>query len=289
MCRKELFRTIADDLSGIMPADEAEGTAWWVLEELTGMSRTELLLWRGELEAAGLDDVLLRLHAGEPVQYIFGHTVWRGLDLLLNKSTLIPRPETAELVEWVLHDHPVGRRLRVLDAGTGSGCIAIAVKKERPEWDVTGIDISADALRIAEGNGQRNGVAARWRQADMTEEGKWQAEKWDIVISNPPYVRECEKVTMRSAVLDYEPHRALFVPDYDPLLFYRAMAKRLRTKEIYLEVNEALAAETEALLREYGYADTAVRKDSYGKQRMVRGRMVCQGSALLCGSGALRQ
>jgi len=274
MCRQELFRYIAGNLAGIMPADEAEGTAWWVLEELTGMSRTELLLWRGELEAAGLDDVLRRLHAGEPVQYIFGHTVWRGLDLHLDRSTLIPRPETAELVDWVLYDHPAGRRLRVLDVGTGSGCIAVAVKKERPEWDVTGIDLSENALRIAEDNGLRNGVEVKWQKGDITKTGAWKNEEWDIVVSNPPYVRESEKVSMKPSVLDFEPHSALFVPDDDPLLFYRAMARRLRTTEIYLEVNEALSEETETLLRTCGYAETEARRDIYGKQRMVRGRMV---------------
>jgi len=274
MCRRELFRAIAGKLADIMPADEAEGTAWWVLEELTGMSRTELLLWRGNLEVAGLEEVLQRLHAGEPVQYIFGHTMWRGLDLLLDKSTLIPRPETAELVAWVLHDHPAGGRLHVLDAGTGSGCIAIAVKKERPDWDVTGLDLSENALRTAEENGRRNGVEVRWLKGDLTQDEAWQDKRWDIVISNPPYVRESEKASMRPAVLDYEPHSALFVPDDDPLLFYRAMAKRLQTAEIYLEINEAFAAGTEALLLEYGYAATTAKKDVYGKQRMVRGRMV---------------
>lgn len=289
MRRQEIFRAVAGDLSGIMPADEAEGTAWWVLEELTGMSRTELLLRQGEPEVEGLDEVLFRLHAGEPVQYIFGHTVWRGLELQVNRDTLIPRPETAELADWVLHDHPAGRRLKVLDAGTGSGCIAIAVKKERPEWEVTGLDMSEKALRTAEANGLRNGVEVTWERDDITKSGPWRDKDWDIVISNPPYVRESEKVSMKPSVLDYEPHSALFVPDNDPLLFYGAMARHLRTTEIYFEVNEALAAGTEALLRECGYADTAVRTDIYGKQRMVRGRMVRKGGPLLRSGGALLQ
>ena len=275
MTLRELLGQTEAALRDIYPSGEARGIAWWIAEEMTGMSRTELLLSDSGIDAKGLDDVTRRLREGEPVQYIFGHTVWRGLDLKLNNSTLIPRPETAELADWVLQEHEGTQRLRVLDAGTGSGCIAIALKKERTNWEVTGIDISETALEAAAENSRRNGADVMWKQCDMTADETWHGEGWDIITSNPPYVRESEKMSMKPWVLNHEPHNALFVTDDDPLKFYRAIVSRKKAREVYFEVNEALATETTALLHKYGYTDTETRLDIYGKERMVRGRLVC--------------
>ena len=201
----------------------------------------------------------------------------------MTPATLIPRPETGELVEKlsVVSRQPSVPSLRVLDIGTGSGCIAIALKKRHPEWQVTGIDISAEAIEVARENARRNDAEVDFQVADIfsVAKGKDCSDEtggnrlFDLVVSNPPYICEKEKKDMRRNVLDYEPATALFVPDEDPLRFYRRIAELRWGKQLFFEINEAYADEMQAMLAAQGYAEIQVMEDSYGKPRIISCRM----------------
>lgn len=275
-----LVAHITSLLEDLYDRDEAESLAWWVAEETTGLSRTQLLCdCKGTTFSPYMQEVVSRLRHFEPIQYVFGHTLWCGLDLKVTPATLIPRPETAELVIKVESLKLKDERPRILDVCTGSGCIAIALKKRHPEWQVTGIDISAEAIEIAKENAQRNNVEVRFEVADIFDfngenyKGPMANGKYDIIVSNPPYIRESEKMEMRRNVLDFEPAQALFVPDDDPLKFYRRIASLRLGQQLFFEINEAFGNEVEQLMCEYGYADVQIIKDSYGKARIVEGRM----------------
>ena len=247
--------------------------------------------------------IIDRLLHFEPIQYIFGHTIWNGLDLLVTPATLIPRPETAELVERTNQKTKIlnlKSQIHVLDVGTGSGCIAISLKKAHPEWSVTGIDISPEAIEVARENAKRNGVEVDFYVADILSPSMGESEgasnlkfqisnlKYDVVVSNPPYICESEKVSMKPNVLDYEPSTALFVPDSDPLLFYRRIAE-LQTRRspnskqggaqtpkplfLFFEINEAYGPQLSAMLESIGYTDIQIHKDIYGKDRIIEARM----------------
>lgn len=221
--------------------------------------------------------IVERLRTGEPIQYILGETEFAGLVFRLNADTLIPRPETEELVLWVVAEN-LSACPRILDVGTGSGCIAIALAKTLPASCVSGIDISPEAVAQAVDNARLNGVKVAFEVRDILRSEDWEWPSFDVIVSNPPYVRESEKALMASRVLDYEPSRALFVPDSDPLLFYRAIAgfgKRYLSPggALFFEINEALGEEVLALLDGMGYVDLELRKDVFDKPRLVRGRL----------------
>ena len=295
-------------LSTAYPEDEARSLAWWIAEELTGKSRTELQFGCKDTTFSPImqeksQEIISRLLHFEPIQYIFGHTLWCGLDLLVTPATLIPRPETAELVERInLKSEILNLKspIHVLDVGTGSGCIAIALKKAHPEWSVTGIDISPDAIEVARENARRNNVEVDFYVADILSPSMGESEgasnlkfqisnlQYDVVVSNPPYICESEKVSMKPNVLDYEPSTALFVPDSDPLLFYRRIAE-LQTRRspnskqgeaqtpkplfLFFEINEAYGPQLSAMLESIGYTDIQIHKDIYGKDRIIEARM----------------
>lgn len=266
-------RYIVERLSQAYDRDEALALAYWVIEERTGLSRSELLLHTEMLEIPDLDDIIERLMAYEPVQYVFGHTLWAGLDLRVSAATLIPRPETAELLTLLPQSE---RPMRVLDIGTGSGCIAIAIKRTHPTWRVTAVDISEAALCVARENAARNGVEVQFEQQDILTApiaAPWYRYNYDIVISNPPYIRQMERNTMSENVLRHEPEGALFVPDEDPLLFYRAIAQLELAKTLYFEINEHLGVETAEMLRQNGYPNVKIIPDSYGKDRFIIARV----------------
>lgn len=275
---KQQINYIISQLRGYYPAEELHELAYWVVEETTGITRTEILIGRKDTKnIPNLEIILQKLRAHVPVQYIFGHTEWMGLNLHVTPATLIPRPETAELVAWVLQSASSKTHMRVLDIGTGSGCIAIALKHRAPQWYVMGIDINSEALEVARDNAQRNGVEVEWQQLDILDKNletkdDWQ---WDIVVSNPPYICEKEKIDMESCVLDYEPHSALFVPDTDPLLFYRRIAS-LKAPMLFFEINEAYGIEVCEMMREMGYMNVELKHDMYGKPRMVFGTIMRQ-------------
>lgn len=274
-----LVTYITDALRGYYDEHELRDLAWWVAEEATGLSRTELLTRCKDTEnSPDMEIILQRLRQHEPVQYVFGHTEWMGLDLRVNPATLIPRPETAELVDWVLEMFPLQKSmissgspaLKVADIGTGSGCIAIALKRHRPAWQVTGIDVSDEALAIARENGVHNGVDIQWQKQDILTD---EIGDFDVIVSNPPYICEHERASMDRQVLDYEPATALFVPDNDPLLFYRRIAEIRKGRHLFFEINEAYGDEMCDLLCGLGYKDVQLRRDIYGKARMVYGRI----------------
>ena len=290
---KQIISQISSQLQSAYPEDEARSLAWWIAEELTGKSRTELQFGCKDTAFSPImqeksQEIISRLLHFEPIQYIFGHTLWCGLDLLVTPATLIPRPETAELVERINVRMVNDQMVNVLDIGTGSGCIAIALKKAHPLWSVTGIDISPEAIETARENARRNEVDVRFEVADIFSDETEDFGTFDVVVSNPPYICEKEKKGMRENVLKYEPARALFVPDDDPLIFYRRIAE-LRTRQsqknkqgeaqtskpffLFFEINEALGAEMKQLLEGLGYSEIQIIKDIYGKDRIIEARM----------------
>lgn len=250
------------------PSEALELTRW--IQEECGTAKSRI---HGETDA---DAAVERLLRGEPVQYVFEHALWMGLDLRVTPATLIPRPETAEIVEAVKGRRSKVESLRLLDVGTGSGCIAIALKQRHPEWMVSACDISKEALTVAQENARRNHAEVRFFRCDILHEVP-ENGPFDCIVSNPPYVLESEKTAMESRVLDYEPASALFVPDQDPLIFYRRItnlaAGGLLTPggQLLFEINERFGAETADLLREKGLTDVEILLDMFGKPRFVKG------------------
>ena len=289
---KQLIDDITTKLLRCYPEDEARSLAWWIMEELTGLSRSDLQFGCKDTAFSPImqeqaQKIIARLLHFEPIQYIFGHTLWNGLDLKLTPATLIPRPETAELIDRIndqmVNDQMVNdlmvndQMVNVLDIGTGSGCIAIALKKAHPEWQVTGIDISPEAIAIARENALRNNVDVRLLVADILSPETAELIMVNIFVSNPPYICESERAAMRPNVLDFEPASALFVPDDDPLIFYRRIATLFSSplmgkggkRGLFFEINESYGSQLSAMLGGLGYSDIRVTKDIYGKDRIV--------------------
>ncbi len=221
------------------------------------------------------EKALLRLKKQEPIQYILGTTEFYGLTFKVNKHTLIPRPETEELVDWVLSNlHDQDSVLDILDIGTGSGCIAISLAKNIPTARVSGLDISEKTLEVAQENAVKNQVLVSFCKKDILRTTSLE-KKYDVIVSNPPYVRQLEKKAMNANVLDYEPGVALFVPNEDPLLFYRKIAQlamvSLQTRGwLYFEINEYLSKEMDVLLKDIGFANIEIKKDFREVPRMIK-------------------
>jgi len=209
-----------------------------------------------------------------PIQYIIGNTEFYNLTLKVNAATLIPRPETEELVAWIINDQNNKQNISILDVGTGSGCIAIALAKNLPEAKVFALDVSEKALRIARQNALDNGVTIEFIEADIFDVDLGNLQ-FDVIVSNPPYVRELEKETMSPNVLNHEPHLALFVKDDDPLLFYRSIVEvannTLKSKGfLYFEINEFLGNLTLQLVQKLNYCNIELKKDLFMKDRMIK-------------------
>lgn len=253
-----IIRTICCDMLGI------SSTAYYLKEEVT------LTTEQGTL----LQGIIDRLRQGEPLQYIEGKAPFCGMEFAVNSSVLIPRPETAELADWIVCEHAT-QHPRILDLGTGSGCIAIALSKQLPQATIEACDISAEALTIAKENARMNEAPVSFFTHDMLDLGTPLPHSYDILVSNPPYIRQSEAADMSIQVTEWEPHTALFVPDDDALRFYRAIAELGQTEalrpggHIYVEINQALGKETVALFEAYGYQDVELRKDIYGNERMI--------------------
>lgn len=214
------------------------------------------------------------LKSNHPIQYILGETEFAGLRFSLNESTLIPRPETAELIHWVKTCCSTPQK--IIDIGTGSGCIAITLAHQLPHCQISGIDISTQAVETAKQNADRNSVQLNWMVRDILQFEQYEWESFDVIVSNPPYVRESEKATMEAKVLQFEPATALFVPDEDPLLFYRRICEFGQQQltpqgKLFFEINEALGKEMLTLMQQQGYTHLELRKDFYGKERMIKG------------------
>lgn len=264
-------------LTAVCEAGEAKAMTRLVMETLYGLTRADLLCGRMEtLPEAPLRDVLTRLLACEPVQYVLGQSDFCGRTFRVGPGVLIPRPETEELCQWIVetgHRHqPV---TRILDIGTGSGCIACTLAAEMEGSRVTAWDISETALATAADNARRLGVEVNTVREDALHPTPPAAPMWDIIVSNPPYICQQERADMGHNVLDYEPEEALFVSDDDPLLFYRAIAAYAEKAmvpggRLYFEINPLYAAPLEAMLRQAGFDNVETRSDQFGKQRFTR-------------------
>lgn len=253
---------------------EARAVALLVLEEAFGWNRTDV--YAGKIktfspeQAERFRQILQRLADGEPVQYVLGHARFLGHIFSVRKGVLIPRPETEELVEWIVADFKDISALRIVDCGTGSGCIAVSLKLLLPQAEVEGWDTSPEALATAQENDRNLRAGVTFRHKDMAQLPA-ESHRFDVAVSNPPYVRRAEQETMDERVTGHEPHEALFVPDEDPLVHYRQLAaSRL---PLYLEINASLAQETLQLLKESGYKDLVLRRDQFGLPRMIRARL----------------
>lgn len=272
--RRDILRLIREAIEPLYGEREADQIARLVLSERAGISLMELLVDPMQpLELEGLKGLIEQLRAGRPVQYLLGHTEFCGLDLLVREGVLIPRPETEELVGHILR-RAEGIR-SILDIGTGSGAIACVLKKSLPEVRVVAVDLSKEALAIARENAARHQLEIEFREGDaLNYEALLVGESFDLIVSNPPYIPACEEVDMRLNVTKYEPSMALFVPDEDPLCFYRAIARaarRLLTEQgsLWFELHENYAEATASMLREEGFSQSRIYQDLFDKPRML--------------------
>jgi release factor glutamine methyltransferase len=279
MMQLKIYRQyFIEKLTPIFDAGEAESFFNIALEHLKGWKRTDLALnpnaeITGE-EQVKWDEVLAQLEKQRPIQYIFGTTHFYGLEFKVNENTLIPRPETEELVEWIIKENASAGKIKILDIGTGSGCIGIALAKNLPDAGVYAIDVSEDALAVAKRNSDHNDAKVTFWQKDILAT-KSLPETFDIIVSNPPYVRNLEKQEIKKNVLEYEPHLALFVEDNDALLFYRKIAELAKTAltpegKIYFEINQYLGKETKDMISNKGFSNVELLKDIYGNDRMIK-------------------
>ncbi|MDD4992105.1 MAG: peptide chain release factor N(5)-glutamine methyltransferase [Paludibacter sp.] len=272
------FAHIQTELQGIYPESEIRSFSLLIIEKLTGLSRTQIILNKNtqifDLHRKEIDSFLEKLKKNVPIQYILGETEFYGLMFTVNESVLIPRPETEELVDWIRTENDRAAHLNLLDIGTGSGCIAISLKHEFTHSEVDAFDISDEALKTAAGNAERNNLAVNFSKVDILTTIEF-SRRWDIIISNPPYIPELEKAEILPNVLDYEPHLALFVPDNDPLLFYRKIANMALTQlkfggKLYFEIHRSAGRTCTQMLNDLGFVDVELRKDISGNDRMVR-------------------
>ncbi|GGK74556.1 peptide chain release factor N(5)-glutamine methyltransferase [Rufibacter glacialis] len=274
-----LLAQLAAQLEPLYEKPEAHTMAEWVLEHALGVGRFELLQRRREEASEELEaqvhQYLEQLLRQEPLQYVLGEASFYGREFGVTPAVLIPRPETEELVQRVIRTYQDQPQVRLLDIGTGSGCIPITLVAELPGAQVWGLDVSLEALAIAKENAQKLGQPVAWLHQDILREVPAVAsQSLDAVISNPPYVLEEEKDLMRQNVLAFEPHLALFVPNEDPLLFYRriaGVAQQLLKPggRLFFEINERFAQATIDMLQQAGYQQVEAHQDLRGKERMV--------------------
>ena len=286
---QEQYQQLRTALTAVHETSEAEAMAALVVEHV-GKKKIHQLKQEvvGTEEAAQIDQILQQLLTHRPLQYVLNEAWFYGLKFEVNESVLIPRPETEELVDWIVKDvrskkyevrsAPLTTHhspLTLLDIGTGSGCIPIALKKNLPATDVSAIDVCSEALHTATTNAVNNETEINFQLLDFLDESKWnELSKYDIIVSNPPYIKTTEARSMSKHVLAFEPHKALFVPDEDALLFYRKIAgfalQHLQPNgAVYVEINQRLGNETVALFQQKGFA-VELKKDMSGNERMVK-------------------
>jgi len=279
---QNLFKNSIRKLTTIYPAGEACAMADRLFEHYFHLSPSQRVLSgnsnAGSDEIRLLEDAVNKLLSHEPLQYILGTAFFMDMEFEVNSSVLIPRPETEELVTLILKslkENSKRRGIRILDIGTGSGCIAISLKKYLPEASVAALDISGDAIRVAKANAIKNDVSVDFIEADILDQFTWQNfQEVDLIVSNPPYVAQAEKQLMHPNVLEHEPHTALFVPDEDPLVFYRAIfgfskSKLCKGGTLWFEINESFGNEIMQLSLSQGLVNTNIFFDFHGKSRFL--------------------
>lgn len=278
---RDIISKINEKLCGIYPEQEARNILRIILEHVTGQSLPALLSDKNTqitpVQEQNIEEIIERLYTSEPIQYITGETEFFGMPFITNKNVLIPRPETEELVELIINENE-SENPKILDIGTGSGSIAVSLKKNIRGSCVEAWDFSDEALKVAEMNAKLNNTDIMFRKVDVLEDYP-ASNSFDIIVSNPPYILESEKTDMEANVLSFEPHSALFVPDYAPLLFYDRianMAKHLFDQKgvLYFEINQKKGCETVGLLKEIGYTNIKLIKDMSGNDRIVKAEYI---------------
>lgn len=278
---RSLRREISDYLSEYI-GNEANSVSRYLLSDMLSISLTQLLLADNDkIDIHFANEVRAkanRIANGEPLQYVTGISYFCDLAFAVDKNVLIPRPETEQLVQLIVNKHN-NYCCSILDIGTGSGCIAISLKKYLSQCDVTAIDISDEALEIAKKNAEKNSVNVNFEQYDILK-GNSDLGQYDIIVSNPPYITLSEQSNMKANVLDYEPHIALFVPDGEPLLFYETIVKRAvdgllkKGGSLYFEINERFGNEVAKMLENYNFSEITIHNDIYDKQRVVECKLI---------------
>ncbi len=284
MTLSEFRSTLKETLQASYSKNELDQLAKHLLMNRLKLDTTSYLL-AADVEMS--EEVLMQLRSDiqrlsrhEPLQYVLGSTSFYGLEIQCNPAALIPRPETEELVDWVLSEVQM-TSCNVIDLGTGTGCIPLAIKAKRPLWNVSGIDVSQEALALARSNALNLGLDVRFKAADLLKDFSDLVFKgtFDVVVSNPPYIPRTDASSMLPNVLNHEPHLALFVPDSDPLLFYRRIlvfCEQFLEMDgyIFVEIHEDLSTETLRLFYDAGFANIKLRKDLQGKSRMIMAQRV---------------
>ncbi|MCX2474588.1 peptide chain release factor N(5)-glutamine methyltransferase [Pedobacter sp. MC2016-05] len=275
----ELEEHFKEELSQQYDGDEARAMFSLAAEHVLKFSPGKLrMMGDSVMDFVHLQKMLSILNdliIGKPIQYILGETHFYGLVFIVNENVLIPRPETEELVDWIISDLKLKPTdsIKIFDIGTGSGCIPITLKKHLSEASVSSLDVSTDALEVAQKNAVQLNTPLSFIHADILKYSS--EEKYDVIVSNPPYIRDLEKAGMHANVLDYEPQLALFVDDNNPLIFYNAIADFAKTNlkptgNLYLEINEFLSSETIEMLSAKGFTSIDLRKDMQFKNRMIK-------------------
>lgn len=272
---------IKKTLEGLYPDGEINAFSYLIINHLRGYSKGEMIINRDKLfntdEQQRVYDITQKLARYEPIQYILGETIFYGLPFAVSTGVLIPRFETEELVDLIISENRNSAQLKIIDFGTGSGCIAVSLKKNLPDSQVWACDLSEKALGIASKNAKSNNCDVHFFQYDILGNVLFDSPGFDILVSNPPYVTLKEKAFMPDNVLNHEPYEALFVPDNDPLLFYRAILQKSKTLlkaggRVYFEINEALGQEMLRLMESFGF-ESLVVKDINGKVRIAKGEI----------------
>lgn len=283
---RTFYNKLNQSLSDLYPKSEIRIFGNLILKKITDLSLARILADKDMVlspeQSEEADQIIERLTNYEPIHYVLGETEFFNLKFKVNPDVLIPRPETEELVEWVSDDlkfvesssDSAEQNMKILDIGTGCGCIPVALKKHHPKTQISAMDVSAEALVVAKENGALNQTDVGFFQDDILNP-KADERKWNIIVSNPPYIPLDEKVDIDKQVKSYEPHVALFSPTEEPLLFYHSIAKyALQHLEpdgkIYLETHKNLSRDVAMLLGEYGFKDVIIRTDMSGNERMVR-------------------
>jgi len=275
----ELSDYFKQSLIDLYDEDEAQSIFFITIDSLLNYNRSAFLVNKQRLitdaEFAAFENVISSLKSGKPIQYILGEAYFYGLKFKVNQAVLIPRPETEELVEWILDEIDNSLEINILDIGTGSGCIAIALKRNQPLANVYALDIAIDTIATAKENALLNNAEISFITDDILNLKTSFDKKIDIIVSNPPYIKEDEKQAMHQNVLANEPHRALFVTNENPLIFYNAIAEFAIENLadhglLFFEINEYLGKETVSLLEHKGFNNIELRKDMQGKDRMVK-------------------